>query len=152
MPTIQCSCGCAAFEEEHKIVICCVCNKPTKYTCADLTASEVRKTKTKVGLSWSCTICNQMGNDINSLKAIIISLKNDILELKNRDSPIVNNFGFEDIIQEINEREKRKSNVIIYNIPECLASSSSDRSKEDKLVVDKALQYVLSLHSETEKD
>ncbi|CAH0560509.1 unnamed protein product [Brassicogethes aeneus] len=53
-------------------------------------------------------------------------------------------FDFEEIVQEVNERNLRKSNIIIYGIPEQECSiSSSDRCNLDKSKISEVLHHLI---------
>nr|CAH7742016.1 unnamed protein product [Callosobruchus chinensis] len=61
-----------------------------------------------------------MGKDLKDLKALIIQLQNDIKDLKAENARIADSpgFSFEDVIEEISERQKCKSNIILFNVAE----------------------------------
>lgn len=137
MPLSQafpCSC-CNASVQEHQIITCSICKLKFSYQCADLTVSEIRTLKSKRGLSWTCKGCSSMGDDIAGLRAAIVALKNEISELKQqtllvKDAPL-DDGAYEEIIQEIRERENRKANVILYGVAESLSNSRNERNSED---------------------
>lgn len=121
MPTNKISCKCCKqFFEAHLMVTCCVCKDKFKNTCVDITANEVRTLNSNKGYDWTCIDCRVLGNDLKDLKALIISLQNDIKELKarNTESDKANEYDFEEILQEIADRQKRKNNIILFNVPE----------------------------------
>lgn len=79
-----CTCCNKYFErDEHLMLKCCVCGKYYKNTCVDISSSEVRIINANKGYDWSCSNCREIGNDIKSLKALIIGLQEDIQFLKN---------------------------------------------------------------------
>ncbi|KAK9712355.1 hypothetical protein QE152_g24981 [Popillia japonica] len=75
---------------------------------------------------------------MNELSSLVSSLQEEVKALKservissaatvdNIDSPIVDS-----VLQEIAEREKRKSNLVIFNLPEMENGSRSDQISED---------------------
>lgn len=82
--------------------------------------------KTK-NLSWYCTNCNAIGNDFNALKEVILKLQDELRELKcNYSNKVASNYEFEDFMQEFEDRQKRRSNVIIFGVAE--QSSDLDRN------------------------
>lgn len=115
------------------MIACCVCTKLFKNTCVNISSNEVRTINGKKGFDWTCENCREFGNALKSLKAIIIKLQTDIQTLKN-EKPQNNNFEFEEIISEINERNRRKRNLIIFNVEEQDQSQSAEsRINEDKI-------------------
>lgn len=132
-----CKC-CAKRSESHLCVSCCVCQNTFNHACVGLSASDTRIIKAKKSVMWTCTNCEKMGSDMSSLKAVIISLQEEVKELKQMHSN--NNFDsgknsqfFEEIIQEINERNNRKRNLIIFGVDE----QPSDLSKDDRYGAEK---------------
>lgn len=138
-----CTC-CKVSSEAHKIIPCAICKKSYLHTCVDLTSSEVRTIKSKKGLSWTCRTCLSVGNDINELKAIIIALKNEVAELKNhrKGKDEVNGRAFEEIIQEVSERQKRKQNLIIYGVEEPRNENPKISTEQDKQKVADLLSFL----------
>lgn len=134
MPNLECIC-CKESIEKHLAVICNVCKHHYKYSCAGLSQAEVRSINLKSKhISWNCNNCNALGNDLNSLKAVIISLQNDLREIKsNSVKNLSSNIEFEDVMQEFEERQKRKSNVIIFGVSE----QNSDLDKKARLQEEK---------------
>lgn len=85
----------------------------------------MRIINSRKSITWSCKQCESIGNDITSLKSAIVSLQNEIKQLKNTmetvqqpQAQIISNSSFEEIIVEFEERVKRKNNVILYGLPE----------------------------------
>lgn len=135
MSSVACTC-CGKFSEPHKSVKCAVCKKPFKIDCVDISNSEARKINSGSGLSWSCSSCALIGNDLNSLKAVIVSLQDEIKTLKeaiNTPSvaPSLSLLDTEKIIQEVSERERRKTNLMVYG-----RSESSCKSNADQIALD----------------
>lgn len=136
MSYITCAC-CKKQFEKHRIVQCSICAKDFNIDCVDITASEARKIHSKTGLSWHCNGCVSLGNDINSLKSIIVKLQDDIMDLKkickvpNAQPSILDT---EVIIQEVHERQKRASNFIIYS-----SSENVGDNKNTQVIADKEL-------------
>ncbi|KAJ3658516.1 hypothetical protein Zmor_010251 [Zophobas morio] len=142
-----CTC-CAVAIESHKAVNCLICGKTYKIECVNISTAEARKIHAKSGLTWSCKDCLNMGNDLLSLKRAIVNLQSEIIKLKtavatppapNTITPIL--VQEEKIIQEINEREKRKGNLIIYGAKEDgNAKSNDDQLKSDATQIPKILE------------
>lgn len=113
---------CKVVTEQNKLIKCCICKNNYKHTCAGLTLNEVKITSSKAGLSYTCPNCATIGQDINELKAVIAELKNEVAELKSRNSAPpnnnINNDDFNNIVHEVIERQKRSKNIIIYGLKE----------------------------------
>lgn len=118
MSNVVCSC-CSTDVERHLAILCGICKKPFKGACVGLTSSEVRKiNEKKRGLTWSCTNCCALGQDINDLKAVILNLQSELRELKSNSQSCASEHDFELFMQEFEERQARKSNIIIFGAPE----------------------------------
>lgn len=118
---LTCSC-CNRAYEAISMVRCCVCKKHFKNTCVDISSNEIRMLNSNKGCEWSCKSCRSVGNDIKDLKAIIMKLQEDISNLKvdlgATAAPQISDDRFEDIIREINDRNKRRNNLIVFGVPE----------------------------------
>ncbi|KAK9737595.1 hypothetical protein QE152_g10582 [Popillia japonica] len=100
-----------------------------------------------LGLGEAATHCN----DINSLKALIVQLQDDVRDLKSinslrtADVTTSKSFDLEEIIAEISDRERRKCNLIIFGIEEQdFNKPRTNRIEGDKTVVTEILN---SLHN-----
>lgn len=143
-----CKC-CSKQFEEHKMAVCCICKDKFYHQCVDLTSTEVRAIKIKPNLSWSCSECTKMGNNLIDLKSLIVSLKREIEELKAKitSNTSINTSSndsshIEKVIQEVNERNARKSNLVVYGLPETTGDPSNDKAGTDKEAVIKILQIL----------
>lgn len=143
-PAILCSCGCNNRADEHLVLNCRVCTHAFKHSCVGLSATDLRTIKVKRGLAWTCPNCTGFGDSLDALKALIIELKAEISDLKkSRNSPCqIDNKTFEEIVDEIRNRESRRSNLLIFNIPESNNASASDRMTSDSESVARILQTV----------
>lgn len=110
---VTCTCCNAAFEKQF-IITCSVCNKVFKNTCVDISNSEVRIINANNGYDWSCQNCRKLKCDLKELKSLVIQLQEEVRSLKAvsvEQSKTPSNISFEDIIQEISERNRRKANL-----------------------------------------
>ncbi|KAG5871351.1 hypothetical protein JTB14_019748 [Gonioctena quinquepunctata] len=102
-------------------------------TCAGLTQTETRGINAKKGLTWTCNQCQNFGNN---LKAFIIALQAEVKELKKTRKNEFNGSNphhyFEEVIQELQERNTRKCNLIVFGANK----QSHDLSKEEGSVAD----------------
>ena len=90
--------------------------------------------------------CIDIGNDLNSIKRVLVSLQEQIKMLKaiissSNTSNLSTNpvLESEKIIQEISEREKRKSNIIIYGCKEEKDTSNNEQLQLDIVKVSNIL-------------
>ncbi|GJQ77841.1 hypothetical protein Trydic_g16096 [Trypoxylus dichotomus] len=125
---IPCTC-CNDSVTPHKIVNCFLCDKPYKTDCVDIFNAEARKIPQRVGLTWTCKPCANIGSILNNLETAIVSLREDIKLLKEsfpnpRASSLLD---VEKVVQEVSEHEKRKYNIIIFGAKESICSSSKDQ-------------------------
>lgn len=144
MPTLLCVC-CKKSFEDHKVVTCCVCKNYYSNACVELTPSETRIIKSKKNFSYTCQNCSQLGDNINDLKSIILTLQKEVESLKslrNQPTAVNNNADYEEIIQEITERNRRKRNLVIFGVAEINSNSKDDRLQHDEREVNKVLQYL----------
>lgn len=109
---------------------CSVCKKSYLHSCVDFSSSELRmiKANIKKGISWFCNDCKKMGNDINELKAAVLALKEEFLA---RERPVITESIFEELLSEMNDRNNRKQNIMLFNVAEAAASLTSDERKSD---------------------
>nr|CAH7744557.1 unnamed protein product [Callosobruchus chinensis] len=134
MPTrAACKC-CNQLFETHLLLTCCVCKDRYNHSCVSITANEVRTLNANKGYDWSCLGCRAVGKDIKGLTALIIQLQNDIKDLKAENARAADSsrFSFEDVVSEVIERQKRKNNIILFNIKEPNQNMSvNERSDSD---------------------
>lgn len=146
MPTNEdCFC-CKISTEPNKLITCCVCQNKFKYSCAGLSLSEV-KTLSKTGISWTCPNCNEFGQNINELKAILLDLKNEVAALKAENNKLVgksslDDIAFEEVVHEVAERQRRKKNIIIYGLKE--STDKNTYKEDDKLATIEILNHLLA--------
>lgn len=136
MPASKVNCKCCnKLSEAHLAVTCSVCKDRFKNTCVDISANEVRTLNSNKGYDWTCGDCRTVGKDLKDLMALIINLQNDIKELKAEKNSSKNNFtlDFEEIVTEVSERQKRKNNIVFFNVAEQDQSvPSTERQNKDK--------------------
>lgn len=133
---MNCAC-CGSVIKDDVFINCCICNKSFKTSCVKLSRIETAKINSNTGLSWTCADCGKFGNDLNGLKAAIIALQDDIKILKAAsisDTPntLVNT---EEIIQEVIERDRRKTNVMVFGVSEAVNLSRAEQRSADTEVL-----------------
>nr|CAI5854386.1 unnamed protein product [Callosobruchus analis] len=112
-PRVICRC-CKQQCESHQAITCSVCKEKYKHTCVNITSNGVRTLKS------NNVECRSIGKVIKDLKALIIQLQKEIKDLKTENARDTNASAsdLEDVIFEISERQKRKNNLILFNIDE----------------------------------
>ncbi|VEN47972.1 unnamed protein product [Callosobruchus maculatus] len=145
MPTkIPCKC-CGQSFDGHLLLTCSVCKERFYHNCVGVSSNEVRTLSSNKGYDWTCVECRGLGRDLKDLRAIIIQLQKDIKDLKAENTKLADNprFDFEDVVSEVSERIKRKSNVILFNVKEPDQSKTArDKIESDKTVVIDILQKI----------
>lgn len=136
MALIRCTCGCASSAEEHKMILCGICKNPYIHSCVDFTVSEIR-TLHKKGSSWSCRNCHTLSSDIKELQAAILSLKTEIMA---RQPVSIDDHLFEELLLEMNERNDRKQNIILFNVEESDSRDINVRNDADRAATADILQ------------
>lgn len=139
MPACFC---CRVVVEDHRLVDCCVCGKSFNIDCAKVTTAEARRIRLKTGIAWTCKNCLQYGDDLNSLKLVIASLQEEIKVLRetvltSSRSSSSSLLEDEKIVQEIADRERRKTNIMIFGCKEARCDNNKAQMDLDvKLVND----------------
>lgn len=145
---------CGVCNQKTKIsdsVTCDICRKPVHTDCANLSKIEVECIKANSrAVHFYCPKCDIVAI-INNLKTEIDDLKSQINELKSAKSCDVvsdpsKNLSIEDVFTEIEERNRRANNLIIYNVPESEKSSADQRKQED---IELCKEIVLNDNSNT---
>lgn len=137
MPACFC---CRVVVEDHKIVDCCVCGKHFNIDCVRITTAEARKIHLKTGITWTCKNCLHYGSDLNGLRSVIASLQEEIRVLRETvlASPSTSPSSLlesEKIIQEISDRERRKTNVVIFGSKEAKCENVKEQIDIDVQLV-----------------
>lgn len=120
-PSTTVCCCCNRSYETLLMVKCCICKKSFKNSCVDLTSNEVRTLNANKGYDWSCITCRAIGSDIKDLKCLILKLQEDIQTLKTTNSaakPLSDNNLIDEVVAEMEDRAKRKCNLIIFGLDE----------------------------------
>nr|CAI5837342.1 unnamed protein product [Callosobruchus analis] len=142
MSSQVCSC-CSKRVESHLLLLCCVCKKSFFHGCVSLTATETRLINSKKSVSWACNKCEEMGSSLNDLKAAIFSLQSQIKAITSSTANSnVSDMQFEDIVQEVFERENRKCNLVIFGMKEQDSAVKNIRSESENAEVAKVLSYL----------
>lgn len=137
-----CSC-CNKATETHLLLKCCVCRKAYNHSCVNITSSETRLINAKKSVKWTCQKCDQIGNDINSLKAAIVALQEEIRNIKPAEPATLSNTQFEEVVQEVLERQHRQCNLIIFGMKEQSAAvSKEERISSEKSSVSELITYL----------
>lgn len=76
---------------------------------------------------------------IKDIKNSIDDIKKDLNEVKNHQPVKNKTILFEEIIQEISERDKRKRNLMVFNLPEPTSTNPQERVLQDRTQINKIL-------------
>lgn len=138
---------CKAETESSKLIKCCICSNCFKHSCVGLTLADTKAIHSKPGLSFTCSSCTNVGKDMNELKSVIVELKNEVAALKAQNNDVINNRAisgemFNEIVQEVTERQKRTRNIIIYGIKENSNGDMATRKKHDTDCVKNVVNFV----------
>lgn len=142
MPLLKCAC-CDKSNEEHKMISCSICNDTYFHTCVDLNVSDIRSIKNKKNITWTCQKCSALGNSIQELKKLIVSMQREIENLKTIRSVPNSSIEFEEVVKEVSERQHRRNNIILYGIAENSSTERNIRILHDQQQTSKVLQYLL---------
>lgn len=122
------NCHKAAGPNAGPITNCDACNGILHLNCIGITESEVRKTRSR---SKSMKIvCDKCDENITEFKdefsASMNKLKDDPqAQLDAVKQSVQQDYTFEDIVNEIHERQKRVSNLVIFGLTEQLSTISA---------------------------
>nr|CAI5837680.1 unnamed protein product [Callosobruchus analis] len=123
--TGYCTCCNKAFNS-NLLINCSICKKSFKHSCVDLSFEELR-----------------MPSDASRLKLLILQLQSELRELKgNRTDAFPSDpLQFEEILEEVNKRNLRKSNIIIFGLDEVNQEEPPEnRSARDGIAVSKVFR------------
>lgn len=139
MPLIK-NCGvCNKILATDKEILC-ICDKcrlPLHSTCSGLTRTDIQllaSSDSKRRPTFHCDSCTAAKNEISELKQMLSKLTVEIEELKQKSATPIealpHNY-METVINEINERNNRSSNIIIYNVEESASDNKDIRIAHD---------------------
>lgn len=138
----KCSC-CDRENEERHFLGCSICHKKYQLTCIDVTKAEACRIRVDSGLTWSCVACRAFAGGINELKQVIMNLQTEIQGLKGTAHQGIGcslpPTDFEKVVQEVMERERRKTNIIIYKLAEDGGASRGAQAELDAVTVGRIL-------------
>lgn len=132
MSAINCIC-CNKLVEAHKSITCVICKNSFNHLCVDLSTSEIRTIKSKKSFSWTCSTCADTAGTLNELRSLIVSLKQELQDLKgtlNSQKSENHDINFEDVVQEVSERNARKCNLVIFGLQESPQNSAAQHRLE----------------------
>lgn len=146
---ISCYC-CSKQYDKHRVLSCVICGNSFGGACVDMGTSEIRIVNSKKSVAWNCPKCQNIGGDVASLRSVISSLQTEIQHLKvsiqslsSQPQDNVNDEKFEEILLEIEERQKRRNNLIIHGLPEQTDGSNDDIITKDCESVNEMLRSAL---------
>jgi TolA-binding protein len=123
---------CSLCEVNARCFPCDACKKSFCKECADLTETEVRAIELKNRIMrFFCKNCDDAIALVPKLSDMISQLQGQVNQLvlnQQKASPIINK---ESIINELQDRQNRSKNVIVYNVPESRSSVINQRIVHD---------------------
>lgn len=145
-----------AFKKNDKCVQCAMCELWAHTKCTELSTDSMKalnSRKKDEGLTWQCRSClrythkflaaaRQMESRLTSLEkkvevvavleAAVGDLQKEFVVMKeNLATRPVNSSSSEDVFSELRERELRKENIIVQDLPEPTGSTGWERSEND---------------------
>lgn len=148
-------CVCQENVSEHDVA-CDLCNRQTHPTCAGLSRQEaecLRSKKRKI--KFFCKNCDLI-EVIHTLKEEICGLKNEIALLKTEGHNVSQTrvpeklLSEDDILSEIEDRQRRANNILIYNMPE--SSADKEFRRRDDISKFVALVNAAAIEDEIDTD
>lgn len=150
MYTMLClKCAVEINGEADRFIRCDGCNKPFHHGCSELSVAELKcfdlRPNAKRRVKFLCYNCDKYLDEIPKLIASINEMKEDIKTLKESTTLTSNPsdpvklpamLDSEEGISEINERNKRASNLIIYGSVESGKSKNEQIEHDASLVTD----------------
>lgn len=145
----SCDCGCGTNLEDAKHIACHLCNKLFNLSCVNLTQTDAKTIKNKRGILWACLSCCQVGSVLSEIQKALNQLKNDMENIKSNLLPSTPNQicpgdeQFELLINELEERQNRKRNIMVFNLKECQSNvTNTERNLNDQTSVTEILNEV----------
>lgn len=134
-----------------KEISCDKCKLPLHSTCSGLSRSEIQCLTSKDRrIAYHCNKCTSASSEVSELKQLILDLKSEIDNLKK--SAAFNNANQltpEAVITEVAERQRRASNVIVFNLEESDADTAPVRAAADKEQITKIIRKLPSVSSDS---
>lgn len=124
--TFVCKC-CNKEYPAGEAVTCFICKNTFSNNCANLNDKDTRVLRSKKNINWTCTACStiDVAGQIAGLTSVIEQLQKQMSEFKvllssQSNQPICNNesFTIDDVLSEIDERNAKEKNIIIFNMNE----------------------------------
>lgn len=138
-------------------VQCVSCDNFFHAKCVNLTKTLLDAITTQTNVLWKCTKCLESADqnknascpgcviipklveNMNKLTSTIAELQNQIQANKQE----VHNFNIEQIINEVNDRQNRAKNILIFKLNESELQTSQEREKEDTKKAAKIIEFLL---------
>lgn len=127
-------------DEKNSKIKCNSCSREICVKCSELSATEMRVLGLQSSkIKYYCADCEEGLLSVPVLRNRISALENELANIKTQCTMGLN---MDAVLQEMDERQYRSKNVIIFGINESASSSTEDRKKHDKLQVQKALEKI----------
>lgn len=132
---------CDVEASDDNDISCDLCRALVHTTCSGLSRTEVQCVKSKNRkLSFYCVKCNDFRSQlpkINDLTSVVAALQEEVIMLKSKLSPLAGSdlkldpLEFDAIVREVSDRESRRNNLVLFNLPELPQVTKAQQSASD---------------------
>uniref|UniRef100_A0A1Y1MPT1 PHD-type domain-containing protein n=1 Tax=Photinus pyralis TaxID=7054 RepID=A0A1Y1MPT1_PHOPY len=118
--------------EKEKEISCDSCKLPIHSLCSGLSRTEIQSLTNKDRrILYHCDKCMSLRSEVMELKQLILDLKAELENIERQNLLTSSSSDCENLIQEINERQRRANNIILFNIEESTSANSQDQIDHD---------------------
>ncbi|KAK5649431.1 hypothetical protein RI129_000460 [Pyrocoelia pectoralis] len=142
---------CSNNVNPEKEITCDTCGICIHSTCSDLSRAEVQCVLAKDRhISFNCKTCKKKSTELTNLVTTIEALRKEIEVLKDQVSLNTQNnsrniYEKEEIVNEIAERQRRATNIIVFGLPVSEADDVSQSKVNDNSKVTKVIGALASV-------
>lgn len=154
--------NCGELSKSKICTQCDGCQGPLHLDCVGLSESDIKFTRAKSkAIKVVCNTCNNNMAQFKDLKALLVSMQNEFaasinslredfetrlkaLEVGSNSEPRTEPaFGLEEVVQEVVERQSRKTNIILFGLPEQSMELTSElRANNDCTAVRSVISFL----------
>nr|CAI5817660.1 unnamed protein product [Callosobruchus analis] len=119
--------------DPEPMLSCDGCERPIHHDCSNLSASELKimALRSKRMLRFYCEDCLTGVKLVPTLIKNVDDLSKEVEKLKNSPVPATTSADYEKLLREMEDRNTRKQNIIIYNFPETPNLSKEEHAAAD---------------------
>lgn len=120
------------IDDKNPKIMCFGCERQICVKCSGLLATELRVIQLQSPtLKYLCCDCELGVRQLPALRNMVTELKTELEELKTKQNQ-TQSINLEMILDEIGERERRSSNVILFGVSECPALDDNENAEARK--------------------